>query len=239
MSTALPTIAPFERTRLVDEVTHRLRNLILDGTLAPGLRLLQTSLAEKLGVSRTPLREALRVLQHEGFVEFIDGNKTLAVIDLSVEELLEMYELREVVDGLAARLAAKQGINSATAKRLHRALVELRRASDPRALTRRAPAHADFHATIAEASGNRHMLGQIPMIRFTAQMGTRYVQHLDGQARLEALMRIEEGKGNHGAILQAIEQGDARKAERAARDHIRTTADAILRQRADEERHPA
>ena len=141
-----------------------------------------------------------------------------------------------VVDGLAARLAAKQGINSATAKRLHRALVELRRASDPRALTRRAPAHADFHATIAEASGNRHMLGQIPMIRFTAQMGTRYVQHLDGQARLEALMRIEEGKGNHGAILQAIEQGDARKAERAARDHIRTTADAILRQRADEER---
>jgi DNA-binding GntR family transcriptional regulator len=91
-----PALAPLERTHLVDEVTHRLRTLILDGTLVPGRRLLQTNLAEELGVSRTPLREALRVLQNEGFVEVVDGNKTLAVVDLS--------QLDSARDDLAATL---------------------------------------------------------------------------------------------------------------------------------------
>lgn len=236
MATGLPDIAPFERTRLVDEVTHRLRSLILDGTLVPGQRLLQTGLAEELGVSRTPLREALRVLQSEGFVEVIDGNKTLAVIDLSTDDLLEIYELREVVDGLAARLAAAQGITSATARRLHGAIVEMRRAIDPEALTRRAPAHADFHATIAQASGNRYVQGQIPLIRFTAEMGTRYVQNLDEETRSQTHAAIEQGEGNHLAILQAIERGDDREAERVARLHIRITIDAIVLHRTEHQR---
>jgi DNA-binding GntR family transcriptional regulator len=229
VSTVLPEITPFgERTRLVDEVTDRLRNLIVDGTLVPGRRLLQTNLAEELGVSRTPLREALRVLQSEGFVDVVDGNKTLAVVDLSPADLVAAYELREVVDGLAARLAAAQGLSSATAKRLQDAIAEIRGAVDPRSLTLRAPAHSEFHATIALASGNRHVVGQIPMIRFTAQMGTRYVQSLDEDARLQTLTWIEQGDGNHFAILQAIERGDAREAERAARVHIRNTIAAIL-----------
>jgi len=239
VSTPLGDIAPLERTRLVDEVTHRLRNLILDGTLVPRQRLLQTSLAEELGVSRTPLREALRVLQHEGFVEFVDGNKTLAVVDFSTDDLLEIYELREAVDGLAARLAAQRGITRATGKRLRGALAEFQGAVDPRAITRRAAAHADFHATIAQSSGNRHVVAQIPMIRFTAQMGTRYVQNLDEDARSRALAGIEQGEGSHLAILQSIEGGDAGTAERAARLHIRETIETILRQRSEGARRPA
>jgi DNA-binding GntR family transcriptional regulator len=229
VSTGLPDLAPFARTRLVDEVTDRLRNLIVDGTLAPGQRLLQTSLSEQLGVSRTPLREALRVLQNEGFVEFVDGNKTLAVVDLSAEELVAAYQLREVVDGLAARLAATRGISSAMAKRLHDVIAQMRAAPGPRKLNRRAPAHSDFHASIALASENRHVIGQIPMIRFTAEMGTRFVQSLDEDARAQTHNWIETGDGNHFAILQAIERGDAREAERAARVHIRNTVAAILR----------
>jgi GntR family transcriptional regulator, vanillate catabolism transcriptional regulator len=231
VSTRLGEIAPLERTRLVDEVTHRLRNLILDGTLVPGQRLLQTSLAEELGVSRTPLREALRVLQHEGFVEFVDGNKTLAVVDFSTDDLLEIYELREVVDGLAVRLAAQRGITRATGKRLHGALADFKGAVGPRAITRRAAAHADFHATIAQASGNRHVVGQIPMIRFTAQMGTRYVQNLDEHARSQALGGIEQGEGNHLAILQAIRAAmparrSGRLASTSARRSTRSSASA-------------
>jgi GntR family transcriptional regulator of vanillate catabolism len=236
VQTRLPDFAPLERTRLVDDVTRRLRTLILDGTLAPGRRLLQTNLAEELGISRTPLREALRVLQHEGFVEFIDGNKTLAVVDLSNDDLLELYELREVVDGLAARLAAKQGMNGATAKRLHSALAIFRRAIEPRVLPQRATAHADFHATIAELSANRHVIGQITMIRFTAQMGSRYVRRLDEKTRMRTLLRIEDGDGNHRQILEAIEQGDARKAERTARLHIRSMIDDILEQQSQAQR---
>src|SRR5438093_10908651 len=111
MGADLHALKPFERTRLVDEVTDRLRSLILDGTLPPGQPLLQISLSEQLGVSRTPLREALRVLENEGFVRISNGNNTLEVVELSPQEMVEMYELREVVDGLAARLAAKRGID--------------------------------------------------------------------------------------------------------------------------------
>jgi len=127
----------------------------------------------------------------------------------------------------------------ATGKRLRGALAEFQGAVDPRAITRRAAAHADFHATIAQSSGNRHVVAQIPMIRFTAQMGTRYVQNLDEDARSRALAGIEQGEGSHLAILQSIEGGDAGTAERAARLHIRETIETILRQRSEGARRPA
>jgi GntR family transcriptional regulator, vanillate catabolism transcriptional regulator len=213
-------MSPLERTRLVDEVTRRLRDLILDGTMTPGHMLVQTSLAKHLGVSRTPLREALRVLHHEGFVEIVDGNNTLAVVNISVEQMLEYYEIREVVDGLAARLAAQRGVDNATAKRLHVMLTAMHNTLDPKAVTRQAGAHAAFHATIAEVSGNRHVIGQVPMIRFTAQMGSRYVpRHW-----------IEEREGDHIAILDAIEHNDALKAEAVARLHIRNVARRLIQQ---------
>src|SRR4029453_5215247 len=99
-----------ERPRLVDDVTNRLRQMIVDGTLSAGQPLLQIELSKKLGVTRPPLRGAFRVLEHEGFVRATNGNNTLEVIGLSNEEMTEIYQYREVIDGLAARLAAKRGI---------------------------------------------------------------------------------------------------------------------------------
>ncbi|HJQ46503.1 MAG TPA: GntR family transcriptional regulator [Amycolatopsis sp.] len=95
------------QTRLADEVAHVLRDLILRGELEPGSQLLQIQLSERLGVSRTPLREAFRILEPDGLLRSSNGNKTVEVVELGHEPLIETYQVREVIDGLAARLAAR------------------------------------------------------------------------------------------------------------------------------------
>src|SRR6516165_7232404 len=109
-------------TRLADEVSHLLRDLILRGQLAPGTPLLQVQLAERLGVSRTPLREAFRILERDGLLRISNGNKTVEVIELDRQHLIETYQVREVIDGLAARLAAAHGLSERSANRMEQAI---------------------------------------------------------------------------------------------------------------------
>src|SRR4051794_28051850 len=111
--------------RLVDEVVSRLRDNIIDGTIPAGSRLPQVALAEQLGVSRTPLREALRVLESEGLLRTADNNRTVEVVQVTPDDLRDMYELREVIDGLAARLAAGKGLSPADTQRAEYLLTEL------------------------------------------------------------------------------------------------------------------
>src|SRR5687767_3149270 len=77
-----------------------------------GTQLTQVALANQLGVSRTPLREALRLLESEGLIRTSSTNQSVEVVAMSICDLRQMYELREVLDGLAARLAAERGLGS-------------------------------------------------------------------------------------------------------------------------------
>src|SRR5713226_1194242 len=96
-----PLVAPLTRRRLVDEATQALRDAILDGRLPSGTRLRQMDLAAQLGISRTPIREALGRLQQEGLIEILSAaGVRVAVMDL--DEAVELYDVREVLDGLAA-----------------------------------------------------------------------------------------------------------------------------------------
>src|SRR6266545_3240375 len=115
------------RTRLVDEVITHLRQLILDQELPPGTALLQTELAERLGVSRTPLREAFRILEREGLVKVANGNRTIEVARFGPVDLRELYEAREVIDGLAARLQARQGLTGGLDRELRGLLTAMDR----------------------------------------------------------------------------------------------------------------
>src|ERR1700728_4434439 len=92
--------------RMVDRITEDLRELILDNKIPPGGVLIQTEWAEKLQVSRTPLREAFRILEQDGLVQVSNGNRTIQVVRFSDGELRDLYQVREVIDGLAARLLA-------------------------------------------------------------------------------------------------------------------------------------
>src|SRR5437867_12030645 len=100
-----PPVAPLRRRRLVDDATQTLRDAILDGRFTAGARLRQTDLADQLAISRPPVREALGRLQHEGLVELLPGLGVRVAV-LAPEHAPVLYDLREVLDGLASRLAA-------------------------------------------------------------------------------------------------------------------------------------
>src|SRR4051794_28938698 len=161
------TIPTFERTRLVDEVTIQLRELILNGEIPPGSQLLQLELAEKLGVSRTPLREAFRILERDGLVRISNGNRTVEVVKWTPEEIREMYEIREVVDGLAARLAARNGLSKELDRELTSLLKVMEKAVEAGREDQHLPAHVRFHAAIAESCGNSRVEALLPLVRMT------------------------------------------------------------------------
>ena len=213
----------FGRTRLVDDVTDRLRSMIIDGTLAPGTTLLQIELADRLGVSRTPLREAFRLLEYEGFVRIVNGNKTLEVVELSDNDILELYQFREVIDGLAARLAAKRGISDADCDALMSRIDEMHALDPSRDAAARAAAHAAFHVRIAELSGNRLVCNQVQMIRFTSQMLARRLADLGARDPDLSVRLTGGGEADHRAVVEAIRNGEGSDAELIARRHIRRT----------------
>jgi len=222
-----PVGGPLRRRRLVDDATQTLREAILNGRLPSGARLRQTDLAAQLHISRTPVREALGRLQHEGLVELLPrGGVRVALLDL--EEAVELYDLREVLDGLAARLAARRASARSVAV-LERALDRM-----ARCLTRANPsqwftAHVLFHEEIFRAAGNRRLRMLLPVVRLSIRhfhpllLRTR---HRLGQAYLE-----------HRRIFDAIATHDPEAAEREARSHIASATEIVLELMAQGERH--
>ena len=226
---ALPSL---KRTRLVDDVTGNLREMILTGRLRPGQLLRQVEVSEQLGVSRTPLREAFRVLERDGLIRSINGNNTVEVVDYSTEEMIDLYEVREVLDGLAARLLTKQGMGEEVEARLEHLLDEMEKARDPYDPGRYAVAHSAFHTHIVESCGNQRLQAYLPMIRMSAQLlGRRLVAGLkdpcsEGGVDTPALLLV--AREQHRAIFDAIASGDGRAAEATARRHIRSTMKSAL-----------
>ena len=214
------------RTRLVDDVTEHLRQLILDGRLAPGTRLRQIELSEQLGVSRTPLREAFRVLEQDGLLQIANGNNTVEVIDFDDHEIVQLYQIREVLDGLAARLLAQRGLSADELAELRSYLEQMDRSRRPFDVTRYSPAHAAFHARLIELSGNSRLASYRDMIGMSFKLVTRRILARMAQSS-EELQRLDEifevAQRQHTAILDAVAAGDPDEAERAARRHLRAT----------------
>ncbi|MCX4095607.1 GntR family transcriptional regulator [Nocardia sp. alder85J] len=221
MEDTVIAVKPVRRERLVDGVVDQLRTLILGGALPPGQTLQQRALAAQLGVSRTPLREALYILAEEGFLRSSNGHNTLEVINHSAEEMVELYQFREVIDGLAARLAARRGVSEADLADLGRIVDEMHSLTVTADWPRRAALHADLHAGIAELSGNPHVAAHVPMIRFTAQMRARNLDNFQDVDPVRLRDLVEQGEAEHLELLAAIRDQDGRRAETLARRHIR------------------
>lgn len=223
--------AELVRPRLADEVARVLRDMILCGELEPGTPLLQIQLSERLGVSRTPLREAFRVLERDGLVCISNGNKTVEVVQLDIERMLQSYEVREVIDGLAARLLARAGLTAELEASLERWLVEMEDSSRvPADLTRYAQGHSAFHGGIVEGAGNPELMHFLPLVRLTSHMQTyRLVQqvrhhHPRAMGREDIAQMLCVGNEDHRAIYDALREGRARDAEEIAKRHIRKAA---------------
>jgi GntR family transcriptional regulator of vanillate catabolism len=220
------------RSRLVDEVTHRLRELILSHRLPAGARLLQIELAERLGVSRTPLREAIRLLEHEGLVRISNGNRTVEVASLSGDELRELYEIREVVDGLAARLLARRGIPAEAEAPLTASLEQMASSVLPLQGEAFFVAHVLFHSTILEHCGNQRLQSHLGLVRMTAaSLRDEFPLHVrvgPKVSREDVESTAQRTISEHRAILDAIRDGNEIEAETCARCHIRRALDEYI-----------
>jgi DNA-binding GntR family transcriptional regulator len=186
-----------------------LRDAIWEGRFTRGERIPEEEIARSLGVSRTPVREALQRLQERGMLT-VGAGRSLVVAELSKQQVLELYAMREILEGSAARFAA-QHANEAEIDILHRLLDELEKhRDDPRLLV---SLNRRFHGAVCEAAHNRYL-----------------IQTLDGMHDALALLhsntfrvpnRTSESDAEHRRIVLAIEHRDPDAAETAARDHVR------------------
>lgn len=199
-----------ERGKTVDLVADVLREAILDGALNPSEWLREMEIAQELSVSRTPVREALRRLSSEGLAVIV-ANQGAMVAPMTIEDILEVYTVRENLEGLAARLAAKKRSREHL-ERLEEALERMRHAvADDRVLNL-VHLNLAFHKTIRESSENRLLN------RFLEQVehGVRRF----GATTLGLPGRAQETLEEHGRILEAITVGDAERSEKHAIDHM-------------------
>jgi DNA-binding GntR family transcriptional regulator len=196
---------------VADRVYQLLRQQIISGDIPPRGAVQEAAITRLTGASRTPVREALRRLEAENLISR-SPTGAYSVTELSVQELMDIYELRGILEGHAARLAADR-----------RGRVELARLADVvDAMAAAIHDHDDerlnrlngtFHDLIAESSGSRYLQNQIRSIR----------EHFE-RYRLPALSvpgRREEAHLEHDHLMQAIKDQDADAAERIARDHVR------------------
>lgn len=199
-------------TSLVDRIVQELRQRILRGELPAGTRLIQEQVAERMQVSRTPLREAIRVLTHEGLLIPVRGAGAVEVVELSAQDAVDLYEVRAMVDGLAARRCAATGLSRSDATSLSQLATVLERATDPVASEDFVEAHTQFHVDLVKASGNQRLRQFIFVVEMSAQM--LFPRLANGAERMKASGR------EHRAILDAVLARDEDRAERAARQHI-------------------
>lgn len=192
------------------------------GEYPPGARLVETDLADRFGVSRTPVREALNRLESQG-VAARDGKRGLTVAALDADQLGELYDLREVMEGFAARLAARRASPAEIA--VLREMVEADRAiaEDATAL---ALSNRRFHRQLHRASHNRYLVQMLDSMR-------RSLALLSGTS-LAAPGRGAESVTEHDAIVLALEARDEARAEDAARTHIVNAYKMRLRLEAEE-----
>jgi DNA-binding GntR family transcriptional regulator len=212
-----------EHENLDLKICERLRQMIVARDLRPGQRLLQEHLARELGVSRTPLVNALKRLAQEGLVEWV-SRRGIHLKHFTKREMARLFEVREALEALAARRAAAR-MSPDEADRLS-ALFRGFRGAPTAARTRRyIERDRYFHWRLVELAANE------PLARALDSVNMRFFAYQDGLVRPPA-----ETIPEHHAILRALGRGDAAAAEAAMRRHIRRSVEQLEREAEVEER---
>ncbi|WP_454915605.1 GntR family transcriptional regulator [Xanthobacter sediminis] len=216
---AVPALREGERSTLSRDVHARLKQAIFDFRMPPGQRYCEQELAAALDVSRTPLRLALHVLAHEGYLINVGGHSAWMVRPLDLPYYEDLYDFRVEIEVLAWRRACASG--SAPALRdLRRfwTVPRRQRSGDARHVGERDEA---FHRALVELFGNRAMLRSFEEL--TDRI--RIIRRLD----FTSPERIATTYGEHAALLGAVEAADADRAERLIRAHIEASRVEIRR----------
>jgi DNA-binding GntR family transcriptional regulator len=200
---------PGRRSRSLELYEH-LRAAIFDGTLRPGERLVETGIAAKASVSRTPVREAIRMLHADGLV--LPSTDGVVVSGLDADEMSELCVVREALEGLACRLAAtaRSEIDLLTLDGL---IEECDHAAAAGDMARLAFLSHSFHRVIWNSTGNRYLAAQL----------TELKERIDRNQPSTLLSpgRADDAFDEHRALLAAFRARDADGAETVAREHFR------------------
>lgn len=199
-------------------VFEHLREAIIGGNLRPGERLMEMQLAEEMGVSRTPVREAIRKLELEGLVIMVP-RRGAYVSDLSIKDVAETYEIRAALEALAAGLAADR-ITADESEELERILVLIGQCIASNDLERSIELDEQFHNVLYRASKNDRLVQIINNLR--EQIQRFRATSLGTPGRLEAVFT------EHTKIAEAISDRDAARAEHLAMEHIENAENALL-----------
>jgi DNA-binding GntR family transcriptional regulator len=195
--------------RVADTVHASLREAIVSGALKPGTRLSVPALARQLGVSRSPVREAvLRLTQERLAIE--EARRGAVVAQIGIQELVSLYEVREVLEGLAARLAVENS-GRRMVDAVRKVLDEHEQAVATSSLEAHTQADMRFHRIIREASGNQRLIGLLEGIQTEVRLAMLTTTVTAGPRLALA---------DHQAIFDAIRRGDPETAEHSARSHI-------------------
>jgi DNA-binding GntR family transcriptional regulator len=200
-------------------LANRLRDEISCGALLPGVRIIEGTWGRKLGVAQGSIREAINLLAQEGFVTKISG-RSARVVSLNEQDVLELYEIRGAVEGLAARLAA---VRHADVARLQETVDTMRRASKKNRTADLVDADREFHLELCRLSGNRHLVEHagrvlLPFFAFaririiaSKQDTSAWDRDLEAHQRIADLIREGEGE----VAEQYLRRAMARFAETA------------------------
>ncbi len=204
---------------LAAQVYEYIKDSIITGRLLPGQRLSDLELAEQLKVSRSPIREAIQRLAHEGLLKVVP-HKGAFVVQIAPLQVEELFDVRERLETLACRLACERASAAAIAP-VRRMLDEAARKVQEGVLTEYPQSDVDFHAAVVRWSGNRELQDFLEMVHRKILL----VRYRSGSSVHRAKEAIEE----HMAIADAIGARDVERAEVAMRDHVRKARANILR----------
>ena len=202
---------------LRDVVFHTLREAILKGELKPGERLMELQLAAKLGVSRTPIREAIRMLEQEGLAVTVP-RKGAEVAKMTEKDMEDVLVVRAALDGLAVELAC-DNITEEQLEQLQNAEKEFGACIQDCDLKKIAEADVEFHEVIYHATGNARLVTMLSNLR--EQMYRYRVEYLKDPDNYPGLLR------EHQAIVEGISKRDKKHVAEVMRSHVYNQAEAV------------
>ncbi len=203
---------------LRDVVFENLREAIVEGRLKPGQRLMEVQLAEQLGVSRTPVREAIRKLELEGLVVMIP-RKGAYVANMSLKDIIDVLEIRASLEGLAASLASER-ITSDDIKTLESIIEEFENNVDESNVEALLKKDVEFHECIFKATNNKKLHQLINSLwEQVYRFRVTYISDYESTVNIV---------GEHKMILDAIKKGDNELAKKYAMEHIQKAENFMI-----------
>lgn len=198
------------RATYADGVIEAVRMAIVRGVFPPGSRLSEAELARQLGVSRTPVREAIRALEKDGLLQRAPG-QGLSIADISVDDVEEIYTIKTVLEGTAVRLACRRATEKDLA-RLYRFTEEMQVLAERGEIAAYAKVSREFHAALIRVSRSRRLAELYQAVDTPIQRLRVYALSQPGRP----LDSVRE----HRAIIDAIAGRDPEQAERLIRSHV-------------------